>query len=263
MKVVIPEEQSGGHSVSRYQFKILSSMAGMSVAEAVHEIESTPISEPIETINDEFTPPVMARGSKDELIESMMKKADEMSSSVIKMQMKIEELNEQKAAAVEEARRVGYEEGFAAGAEEQRAKLEQQSSQTHEMLSQSIATLDKSAEDFKKSLDAIQKELTYTALDIAKEVIALEIQENSQKIAARLSSELIDELQSASKITLRVNPQDHGYISERVGSLVNVEVLSDRAISPGGVVAISDMGNIDSEIKKRYEKLKRSLFLEK
>ncbi|WP_366921370.1 hypothetical protein [Sulfuricurvum sp. MLSB] len=33
-------------------------------------------------------------------------------------------------------------------------------------------------------------------------------------------------------------------------------------MSPGGVVAISDVGNIDSEIKKRYERLKRSLLLE-
>jgi len=73
---------------------------------------------------------------------------------------------------------------------------------------------------------------------------------------------LIEELSEASKITLRVNPADHGIISEKVGSLKHVEVLSDRAISLGGVVAISDVGNIDSQIKKRFERLKRSLLLE-
>ncbi|WP_294896880.1 FliH/SctL family protein, partial [Sulfuricurvum sp. RIFOXYD12_FULL_44_77] len=109
---------------------------------------------------------------------------------------------------------------------------------------------------------SIQKELTHTALDIAKEVIGIETGEHSAKIAAKLSGDLIEELKDASKITLRVNPADHGFISEKVGSLTHVEVLSDRAISAGGVVAISDVGNIDSEIKKRYERLKRSLLLE-
>lgn len=259
MKVVIQQEDALGHNVSKYQFKILNSMSGMSLAEASQEMEIA--TKELSTHQEEFIE--SPRGSKDELIESLMKKADEMSSSVIKMQMKIEELQSEKEMAIEAAKKQGYEEGFAAGLEQERATQNTQISSAQEQFAQSIKTLENSANEFKSSLAAIQKELTYTALDIAKEVIAIETQENSQKIAARLSSDLIDELQSASKITLRVNPQDHGYISERVGSLVNVEVLSDRAISPGGVVAISDMGNIDSEIKKRYEKLRRSLFLEK
>jgi len=122
--------------------------------------------------------------------------------------------------------------------------------------------LESTAEQFGVTLREIQKELTHTALDIAKEVIGIETQENSAKIAAKLSEALIEELSDAAKITLRVNPNDHGIISEKVGSLKNVEVLSDRAISAGGVVAISDLGNIDSQIKKRFERLKRSLLLE-
>ena len=122
--------------------------------------------------------------------------------------------------------------------------------------------MESTAAEYTQALASIQKELTHTALDIAKEVIGIETGEQSAKIAAKLSNDLIEELKDASKITLRVNPVDHGFISEKVGSLAHVEVLSDRAISPGGVVAISDVGNIDSEIKKRYERLKRSLLLE-
>ena len=65
-------------------------------------------------------------------------------------------------------------------------------------------------------------------------------------------------MQSASKITLKVNPKDHGEISQRVGSLEHVEVISDSAVSEGGVIALSDAGNIDAQISKRFERVKRA-----
>jgi len=260
MDVVIQHDRSGAHTISKYQFKILSSLSGASIGEATHELNHS-------IQNEEVSPPVERRkesgsSSKDELIESLLKKADEMSSNVIKMQMRLEAMQEEHAQALEEAKKAAYEEGFEAGKVQEKANNAGQSAQSHEQLSQSVKTLENAAAEFVNALSAIQKELTFTALDIAKEVIGIETQENSSKIAAKLSSDLIEELKDASKITLRVNPSDHGFISEKVGSLSHVEVLSDRAISPGGVVAISDAGNIDSEIKKRYERLKRSLLLE-
>lgn len=257
MDVVIPNSRTGAHTITKYQFKILSSLAGSSVADAVREIESIPSS-----VQDVLPQTEMSRSSKDELIESLLKKADEMSSNVIKMQMRLEAMQEEHAQAIEEAKKLAYEEGVAAGIAQEQSQRAGRQEESHDQLSQSVRTLESAATDYKAALEAIQKELTHTALDIAKEVIGIETHENSSKIASKLAADLIEELKDASKITLRVNPSDHGYISEKVGSLSHVEVLSDRAISPGGVVAISDVGNIDSEIKKRYERLKRSLLLE-
>ena len=257
MDVVIQNNSHGAHAISKYQFKILSSSSGMSVGEAVQEIHHTLNQEPAVERRRESS-----NSSKDELIESLLKKADEMSSNVIKMQMRLESMQAEHASALEDAKKVGYEEGFAAGITQEQTQNAAQGAQSHELLSQSVKTLEKAAADFVVALESIQKELTHTALDIAKEVIGIETTEHSSKVAAKLSNDLIEELKDASKITLRVNPADHGFISEKVGSLTHVEVLSDRAISPGGVVAISDAGNIDSEIKKRYERLKRSLLLE-
>jgi flagellar assembly protein FliH len=256
MNVVIQHDRSSGHTISKYQFKILSSLSGVSVGEASHEIQNALHEEPVERRREGST------SSKDELIESLLKKADEMSSNVIKMQMRLESLQEEHSVALDEAKKAGYEEGVAAGIAQEQMQHADQSTQSHEQLSQSVKTLEKAALEFVVALESIQKELTHTALDIAKEVIGIETGEHSSKIAAKLSSDLIEELKDASKIVLRVNPADHGFISEKVGSLSHVEVLSDRAISLGGVVAISDAGNIDSEIKKRYERLKRSLLLE-
>lgn len=256
--VVITKENLFGHSIGKYQFKILSGLSGASVHEAYEELE---LQRPLRTdAQGEMSRESMS--SKDELIESLLKKADDMSSNFIKMQMRLETLQEEHAQGLEEAKKHGFDEGFSAGVAQEQTLNSQRNIQGHDQLSQSVKTLESTAEQFGVTLREIQKELTHTALDIAKEVIGIETQENSAKIAAKLSEALIEELSDASKITLRVNPNDHGIISEKVGSLKNVEVLSDRAISAGGVVAISDLGNIDSQIKKRFERLKRSLLLE-
>jgi flagellar assembly protein FliH len=127
-----------------------------------------------------------------------------------------------------------------------------------DQFSTSVKTLENSAIEFKNALEGIKNNLITAALDIAKEVVNVELNENSKDIAAVLSSELIKELQSASKITLKVNPKDHGEISKRVGSLEHVEVISDSAVSEGGVIALSDAGNIDAQISKRFERVKRA-----
>lgn len=259
MDVVISQERAASHAISKYQFKILSSLSGSSLGEATHEIHNSVIEEPAVMVERRREG---GSSAKDELIESLLKKADEMSSNVIKMQMRIETMQEEHAAALEEARKAGYEEGIIAGINQEKASSDAMGAKAHDQLSQSIKTLENAASEFVSALDSIQKELTHTALEIAKEVIGIETSEHSSKIAAKLSGDLIEELKDASSITLRVNPADHGFISEKVGSLDHVEVLSDRAISPGGVVAISNAGNIDSEIKKRYERLRRSLLLE-
>lgn len=257
MDVVISQNRAASHAISKYQFKILSGLNGSSIGEATQEIfqavQEVPV---VERRRDGGTSP------KDELIESLLKKADEMSSNVIKMQMRIESMQDEHAKGLEDARKKGYEEGVIAGIAQEKASNDALGVKAHDQLSQSIKTLESTAGEFVVALDSIQKELTHTALDIAKEVIGIETSEHSSKIASKLADDLMEELKDATHITLRVNPADHGYISEKVGSLNYIEVFSDRAISPGGVVAISDVGNIDSEIKKRYERLKRSLLLE-
>ena len=123
--------------------------------------------------------------------------------------------------------------------------------------SASVTTLENSAKEFRDALESIKKELVLAAIDISQEVINLELSQNSQEVAKVLGDELIKELQSASKITLRVNPKDHGAISEHVGVLENIQIVSDSAVNEGGVIAISDAGNIDSQISKRFQRVKK------
>ncbi len=261
-EVIITQDNLSDHTVGKYQFKILSALNGASVHEAAEELGLEHTSDDTHDTQTYTAPPQSANTQKDELIESLLKKADEMSSNFIKMQMKLETVQEEHASVLEAAKKVSYDEGYAAGLLSEQSQDFMRKEQAQDQLSSSVKTLENAASGFKSALESIQKELTHTAIEIASEVIGVETQENGAKIAAKLAADLIEELGEASKITLRVNPADHGFISEKVGSLSHVEVLSDRAISQGGVVAISDLGNIDSQIKKRFERLKRSLLLE-
>lgn len=261
-EVIITKENLNEHTVGKYQFKILSSLAGASVHEAAEELGLEHTSPDTEENPLHYETPQAANTHKDELIESLLKKADEMSSNFIKMQMRLENLQEDHAVAMEAVKKTSYDEGFSAGVLSEQTEDAKRKEYAKEQLANSVKNLEEAAAQFGSALASIQKELTHTAIEIASEVIGVETSENGAKIAAKLAADLIEELGEASKITLRVNPADHGYISEKVGSLSHVEVLSDRAISSGGVVAISDLGNIDSQIKKRFERLKRSLLLE-
>lgn len=204
----------------------------------------------------------MSQSSKDALIESLLKKTDEMTSNFIKLQMKLETMGEEHTKELAQVKEASFAEGMEAGKAKALKEHEANLADGLNQFSTSVTTLENSAKEFSSALEGIKKELITAALDIAKEVVNVELSESSTEIATLLSRELIKELQNASKVTLKVNPKDHGTISEKVGSLEHVEVISDSAVSKGGVIAISDAGNIDAEISKRFERVKRAALSE-
>lgn len=255
------------HDVTKYNFKVLAQ--GSNVEESSSSSMSSVLGEKKLTKDNnpkaresDVDSSSLSQNSKDSLIESLMKKTDDMSSNFIKLQMKLEDKDEEHKVEIQKAREEAYAEGFKAA--------NQQASQNNEasvvnglaQFSSSVATLEASAKSFDKALEEIKKELMSAALDIAKEVINKELNSNSAEIAKALSNDLIKDLQSASKITLKVNPKDHGAISESVGKMEHVQVISDSAVSQGGVIAISDAGNIDAQIAKRFERVKRAALSE-
>ena len=260
MATVISSSSLINHNVNKYTFKVLPIGTG-------HE-EETNHSAFIEDSNapsikeTDVDSSAMSQNSKDSLIESLMKKTDEMSSNFIKLQMKLEDMSEEHTHELEKVKTESFNEGIIAGKEQ--AAKDESSSMTSgiEQLSASVATLDKVADDYEKALEGIKSQLISAAVDISKEVIKIELNESSTAIAEILSQELIKELQSASKIKLKVNPKNHGEISQNLGSLEHVEIVSDSAVSEGGVIAISDAGNIDAQISKRFERVKRAALSE-
>lgn len=266
MATVISNDKVQKHAVEKYNFKVLASGPN-NVDTASKTPKSVLVNEKTdnESINQtetEIDSSSISTSSKDALIESLMKKTDDMSSNFIKLQMKLESKDEEYRLELEKVKQEAYEEGIIAGKSE--ASNDTKSNYTNGLaqFSASVVTLENSAKDYERALEGIKSELISAALDISKEVIKLELNISSVEIAKVLSNELIKELQSASKVTLKVNPKDHGPISEHVGSLEHVTVMSDSAVSEGGVIAISDAGNIDAQISKRFERVRRAALSE-
>ncbi|DAB29857.1 MAG TPA: flagellar assembly protein FliH [Sulfurimonas sp. UBA12504] len=263
MATVISGDCIEGHNVNKYNFKILAlgTEKGNSALEGNTQEKYTKENHPQQRESD-VDASAMSQGSKDSLIESLLKKTDEMSSNFIKLQMKLEAKEEEFQSQLQKAKEEAFAQGVEAGLNQAKKNANLSITNAQELFAASVAKLDKTAKDFQNALEGIKSELVTAALDIAKEVIHVEVGANSSNVAKILSEELIKELQNASKITLRVNPKDHGALSEKVGSLEYVSVLSDSAVSEGGVIAMSDAGNIDAQISKRFERVKKAALSE-
>ncbi len=257
MARVISSENLQSHSVNKYTFKVLSASLNNN-SDDVSEEEPPPPDNSPELQSNDVDSSSLGNSSKESLIESLMQKTDEMSSNFIKLQMKLESMTEEHKKELEKTKELSFNEGLIAGKEELLKDGEKDIANGLAHFTASVATLEKSASEYEKALEGIKSELIGAALDIAKEVVRVELDSSSTQIAQVLSNELIKELQGASKVTLKVNPKNHGEISESLGSLEHIEVISDSAVSEGGVIAISDAGNIDAQISKRFQRVKRA-----
>jgi len=264
MATVISNNSLESHSVNKYSFKVLplGSKEGAEQPQQNGSAKDTSGTQqeqtPPETKRSEVDASALSTSSKDSLIESLMQKTDEMSSNFIKLQMKLEAKDEEHKEALAKLKESAFSEGFESGKKEALADEQKSLNSVIEQFKSSVKQLDKSAALFNSSLESLKSELIFAALDIAHEVIKVELSENSNEVAKLLSEELIKDLQSASKITLKVNPKDHTSVSAEFSKLDHVEVLPDPAVSAGGVIVMSDAGNIDAQISKRFQRVKKA-----
>ena len=263
MAKVISADQLKNHIMEKYTFKVIAFGSNNPSEEQSENLNTEKSSLPQPIVGDgDVDSSSLTPSSKDSLIESLLKKTDEMSSNFIKLQMKLEDMTEQHKLELQKTKEDSFSEGIEAGI----LKAKEENNKNHEnsqnQFSASVLTLESSAAQFEIALEGIKNNLMNAALDISKEVIAIELSENSANIAKIISNELIKDLQSASKITIKVNPKDHGAVSKDVGSLEHVEIISDAAVSEGGVIVLSDAGNIDAQITKRFEKIKNAALSE-
>jgi len=264
METVIPPNKTTGHIIQKYHFKVLTdsgkvedntellSQTEDQILQTENELPATAMQE--ESTTSESSP------TKDEMVEQMLKKADELSTNLVKMQMQLEKQQEEFEVRLKEAREAAYEEGKLTGKEECEAKFKAEVDELRSRLTHTIASLDESRQLFLNKVDTIEEELIETALDLAKQVVAKEIDKNSKEVALRLANLLLTEVKDASNVTLKVNPNDYTYVKESLEHGPKIEVSSDPAVGPGGVIVISDVGNIDGEIMHRFERIKEAVF---
>ena len=195
-------------------------------------------------------------GFDSSFVEELLKKTDELSSNIIKLQMQIENQESEFAKRLEAEIARAKEDGKNEGIAQTNAANEAKIKELEAKFSASAAKLDEQYVKFDEFLKKSEEELGQTAIKIAKEVIEKEVSSASSQIAHHLANSLIKELSDVKNIEIRVNPEDSEYLKEQFSKNERVKVSADDAISKGGVVIISEGGNIDATMQTRLEKLK-------
>lgn len=192
----------------------------------------------------------------EEVIEKLLGKIEELSNNIVKIQEEFKnQLNECKKE-IEIQKQKAFEEGYKKGKEDASLELNKILEEKLKLLDSSIKKIDNINKVFEEKILSLEKELVSIALDIAKEVIQKEVSENSKEIAYNLAKALMEDIKDATQVTIKVNPKDASYLKEE---LKNVNIIEDDAVKEGGVVIISDVGNIDAEIKQRFKTIKDAI----
>jgi len=280
---VITSETSPAHFIENYRFKVLGSNERAQDSAPVL-IEENNLSEELNEQNleqggENFTPqsqparqmqPNMQNhfapqpqnsqahqpGFDSSFVEELLKKTDELSSNIIKLQMQIENQESEFAKRLEAETIRAKEDGKNEGIAQTNAANEAKIKELEAKFNASAAKLDEQYAKFDEFLKKSEEELGQTAIKIAKEVIEKEVSSASSQIAHHLANSLIKELSDVKNIEIRVNPEDSDYLKEQFSKNERVKVSADDAISKGGVVIISEGGNIDATMQTRLEKLK-------
>ncbi len=277
---VITSETSPAHFIENYRFKVLG-VGERATDSAPVLIEENNLSEELSEQNfgqkgENFVPqashqtqtnsqnhfasqaqsPQIQQAGESSFVEELLKKTDELSSNIIKLQMQIENQESEFAKRLEAEISRAKEDGKNEGIAQANAANEARINELEARFNASAAKLDEQYVKFDEFLKKIEEELGQTAIKIAKEVIDKEISTSSNQIAHHLASSLIKELSNVKNIEIRVNPEDSEYLKEQFSKNEHVKISADDAISKGGVVIISDGGNIDATMQTRLEKLK-------
>ncbi|CAD7288222.1 hypothetical protein LMG7974_00901 [Campylobacter majalis] len=269
---VITNDKMSKHFVENYRFKVLGSeprnhdksnepqtenFVSNVISENANDLAQDETNQPQNFIHENISQeqPINS-GFDSNFVEELLKKTDELSSNIIKLQMKIEnqeaEFDKRLQAEIARAKEDGINEGLA----QANIAYETQLKDLNEKFSSSIAKISAKYDELDTFINKNEEELATTAISIANEVLMNEVGQNSSKIAYNLALNLLKTLSDAKDITLRVNPSDSEYLSENFAQKTHIKIQSDDAISKGGVVIISEAGNIDATLQTRLENIK-------
>ncbi len=231
------------HTVKAYEFKEISEKK---------EINSD------KNIEEKMVKNTLSENSNEQnkTIENLLLKIEELSNNIVNIQNEFSKQIDECKKNTELQKNESYKKGKKEGIEEGKKICEEEMKEKINLLENSIKKLDKINETFEEKILSVEKELISVALDIAKEVIQKEISKESENIAYNLAKNLMDDIKEATKIKLKVNPKDAEFLKDK---FKNVEIIPDEAIKEGGVVIISDLGNIDAQVNERFKAVKKAV----
>lgn len=266
---VISGGASEQHVVENYRFKVISEFDNQTgdkkqQTQTLNEESNNTLLNNEVSVEEKVAAPTQAivqevqtPAFQPSFVEDLLKKTDEMSSNIIKLQMQIEsqesEFNNRLNAELESAKEKFSKEGY----DKARSEFEKELNDLRDKYLKSVSKLDEACIKLNAFIEKNEKELADTAVDIAKEVILKELENSSSKIAYALAKDLIHELKGATSIEIKVNSADYDYLKEHFSENSHIKISLDDAISKGSVIILSDNGNIESNLNARLVKIKK------
>lgn len=252
---IIQKESVEEHAIQRYRFKVLGGGHVGQVEDAEAQPQGVAISDPFE---ESFEPePIVRQESGNHFfVEELLKKTDELTTHVVKLQLQIEKQENEFTQRLNEELKRERESAHIQGYQKAKEELEASVSEVKARYVKSMNQLEAFCASMEEKLIRLESEAGAIALEIAKEVIKKEASKESGQIALLLSKELLKELKDATKIELHVNPNDAEMIKAEYAQHEKIKIVPDDAITLGGVVVLSDIGNLDGTLAMRLEKVK-------
>ncbi len=186
--------------------------------------------------------------------DDLLQKIDTLTSQNITLEMELESLKKEFDEKLHVGTESAYKKGHEEGIKETQETLQEHNDDLNIQLLKSITSLDETVQKLDTFLDAIEDDLVEASAIIAKKIIKKELEEHSHEVAINLAKTFLQDLKEASSITLKVNPKDASYIQEHFKTEKNIKIDADDAINKGGIIILSDIGNIDGNIQTRLEK---------
>ncbi len=249
---LIQEEHMGDHAVNKYEFKAIVPLEPKVTIDSEQSLEDEKNADTIQKSQN-------MNSLEKELIEKLLHKSDELSGNLAKLEMQFEKNQASMQETLEKASDESYKRGFEEGKNEAKQIMEDEINKERDKIIQSLITLENALKQSQVHLEALEKELSSIAIDMAKEVIVKEIEENSQKVALELTKSLLSNIMEATQIGIKVNPIDYVFLKENLKDREKIQIEADNAISRGGVVISSNLGNLDGNVMSRYKMLKQSV----
>jgi flagellar assembly protein FliH len=264
VEIIIAPDKLGTHKIVKYEFKNFNDSASPT-KESAPQRHAPPIlpTAPADGFTNEEKEALKDIRAKqlaeNDLVANLVQKVESFADNIAKLQIKSEKQESDFAIKLENETKRSYEEGKKTGELEATNRLLGEIETKRAQLAESIAKLDTALREFGDHAASIEKELTSVAVEIANEVLTIEIGENSAKIASSLAVSLLNSVKDALKISIRVNPSDIAAVSEAIKDDARVEVVPDRAVAEGGVIVHSEAGNIDARLNSRFAAIKKSI----
>ncbi len=265
---VISNQTSSQHIIEDYHFKVITEFSEPQVQNTEVSNENKEKKESKENLAPKPSHPVENELEHEEkpsteplfqssFVEDLLKKTDEMSNNIIKLQMQIEsqesEFDKRLNTELENAKEKFTKEGY----DKARAEFDKELEELKDKYLKSVVKLDEACKNLDSFVEKNEKDLADTAIDIAKEVVLKELDEHSKEVAYALAKDLIAELKGAGAIELKVNSSDFDYLKDKFANSKHIKISLDDAISKGSVVVLSDAGNIESNLNSRLRKIKK------